>query len=87
MFIFYTFLGLSRRTKWYWIKNWDYQIQAILQIFNRIHKAAVQDPSILNVAEDFLDYQTFLNHKIPDNIWDPLNYLKMVIKWMLYGVT
>ena len=58
-----------------------------LQIFNRIHKATVQDPSILNAAEDFLDYQALLNHNIPDNIWDPLNYLKMVIKWMLYRVT
>ena len=56
--------------KWYWIRNWDYHIEAILQIFNRINKAIVQHPSILNVAEEFLDYRALLNHDIPDNIWE-----------------
>ena len=56
--------------KWYWIRNWDYHIEAILQIFNRINKAIVQHPSILNVAEEFLDYRALLNHNIPDNIWE-----------------
>ena len=52
--------------KWYWIRNWDYHIEAILQIFNRIHEAIIQDPSILNVVED---YQILSNHDVPDNIW------------------
>ena len=56
--------------KWYWIRNWDCHIEAILQIFNRINKAIVQDPSILNVAEEFLDYRALLNHDISFNIWE-----------------
>ena len=44
--------------------------QTISQTFNKIHKAIVQDPSILNVVEEeFLDYQALSNHYIPDNIW------------------
>ena len=30
----------------------------------------IQDPSILNVVEEFLNYQALLNHDIPDNIWE-----------------
>ena len=45
-------------------------IEAILQIFNRTHKTFVQDPYILNVVEEFLDYQAFSNHDIPENIWE-----------------
>ena len=43
--------------------------QTIPQIFNRIHKAIVQDSSILNVVGEFLDYQAPSSHNIPDNIW------------------
>ena len=50
--------------------TFDY-IESVLQIFNRIPKAIVQDPSILNVVEEeFLDYQVLSNHDIPDNIWE-----------------
>ena len=45
-------------------------IEAILQIFNKTHKAMIQDPSILNIVEDFLNYQALLNHDIPYNIWE-----------------
>ena len=44
--------------------------EAILQIFNRTHKTFVQDPYILNAVEEFLDYQAFSNHDIPENIWE-----------------
>ena len=59
--------------------TFDY-IETSLQIFNRIHKAIVQDPSILDaVEEEFLDYQ------IQIIFGNQLNYLIMVIEWMLYG--
>ena len=45
-------------------------MEAILQIFNIIHKAIVQGPFILNVVKEFLDYQTLSNHDIPDKIWE-----------------
>ena len=53
------------------MRNWDYHIEAILQIFSGIHKTIAQyHCSILNVVDEFLDYQALLNHNIPDNIWE-----------------
>ena len=50
--------------------TFDY-IETILQTFNRIHKAIVQDQSILNVVEEeFLDYQALSNHDFLCNIWE-----------------